>query len=148
MMYELLSLASRVSEIAARVAVAIRTSLPLTGGMRIRARTPIVAIATAAMALGPQASWAGGWTPELSVASIFTEGTTDYLVAYTTDGTVYASGCAADSWVVPFDTTARGQRAYATLLAAATSGKKVRFWYLDTCGLWGYHQAHSVRLVN
>jgi hypothetical protein len=91
---------------------------------------------------------ASGWTGELNITSAFTEGKTDWLIVYTSNGGAYASGCSVNNWVFSFDTSARGARAYATILAAMASGKKVKFWYSDTCGVWSYHEATSVMLVN
>lgn len=93
-------------------------------------------------------SHAGGWSAELTVTSAFTEATTDTLVVYTTGGSVYASGCAANAWIIPADTTARASRAYATVLTALTTGKKIRFWYQDTCAIWSYHSGTSVMMEN
>jgi hypothetical protein len=80
------------------------------------------------------------------VNGAFTEGNTDLLVIYTADGGTCATGCSADRWVFT-ETDPRRARAYAALLAAVASGKKVKFWYSDTCGAWGYHQATSVMLT-
>jgi hypothetical protein len=91
---------------------------------------------------------AAGWTPDLTVNSAFTEGNTDLLVVYTSNGTVYTSGCSANAWTFNADTDARRSRAYATILSALASGKKLRFWYSDTCGPWSYHNATSVMIVN
>jgi hypothetical protein len=93
-------------------------------------------------------SQAGGWTGELTVVSVFTEATTDVIVVYTSGGQVYAPGCAANAWVFPASTTARASRGYATLLAAVATGKKIKFWFSDTCGIWGYHDGTSVMLIN
>ena len=89
---------------------------------------------------------ASGWTPPLTVSSAFTENS-DLIVAYTADGSTYAGGCAANAWMFNADTDARRGRAYATLIAAIVSGKKIQFWYQDTCAAWGFHGASSVRLV-
>jgi hypothetical protein len=91
---------------------------------------------------------AAGWTGELTVSSTFTEGTTDLIIVYTADGSTYASGCTVNAWSFSADTDARRGRAYATVMAALASGKKIKLWYNDTCGTWGYHQATTVMLVN
>lgn len=93
-------------------------------------------------------SQAAGWTAELTVTSVFTEASTDLIVAYTSGGQVYAAGCAANSWIFPASTTARASRGYATLLSAVATGKKIKFWFSDTCGTWGFHEGTSVMLVN
>lgn len=49
-------------------------------------------------------------------------------------------------WGLVGDTDARRARMYATALAAIAAGKTVRFWYTDTCGLWGFHAAQSVMI--
>jgi len=93
-------------------------------------------------------SQAAGWSAELTVTSVFTEAGTDLVVVYTSGGQVYAAGCAANSWIFPASTTARASRGYATLLAAVATGKKIKFWFSDTCGTWGFHEGTSVMLVN
>lgn len=90
---------------------------------------------------------AAGWTGDLTVVSAFTEGTTDMLVIETTDGSTFTSGCIANHWVLTSDSDPRRARAYATILAALTTGQKLRFWFTDTCGAWSYHQATSVMLL-
>lgn len=94
------------------------------------------------------ASAAGGWTEPLTVTGTFTEGSTDYLVVYTAEGSVYASGCSANAWIFQADSDPRRSRAYATALAALVSGKKIRLWYGDSCAAWSYHSATAVWLVN
>lgn len=93
-------------------------------------------------------SQAAGWSAELTVTSVFTEASTDLIVVYTSGGGVYATGCAANSWIFPASTTARASRGYATLLAAVATGKKIKFWFSDTCSTWGFHEGTSVMLVN
>jgi hypothetical protein len=78
--------------------------------------------------LAPGLGRAAGWTPDLTVSSVFTEGATDIITVHTINGTVYATGCTANAWVFTFDTSVRASRAYATLLTAAATGKKVRLW--------------------
>lgn len=91
---------------------------------------------------------AGGWSGELTVTNTFTEAITDTIAVYTTGGIVYSPGCAANAWIIPADTTARANRAYATIMTALATGKKIRFWYQDACSLWTYHGGSSVMLVN
>ena len=91
---------------------------------------------------------AGGWSGELTVASTFTEAATDTVAVYTTGGIVYSPGCVANAWIIPADTTARANRAYATILTALATGKKIRFWYQDACSTFTYHAGTSLYLVN
>lgn len=91
---------------------------------------------------------ADGWTGELSVASAFTEAKTDLLVVYTSGGSGYTPGCSVNAWIFTADTAARGNRGYATVLAALATGKKIKFWYRDSCAIWSFHEATSVMLVN
>ena len=91
---------------------------------------------------------AAGWTGDLTVTSAFTEATTDLIVIYTSGGTGYTAGCIPNTWIFTASTSARGVRGYATVLLAIASGKKVRFWYSDTCATWSYHEATTVMVVN
>ena len=101
----------------------------------------------AALLFAGNFSHAAGWTPALTVTEAFTENS-DLIVIYTSDGGGYTSGCAANSWIFVADNDARRGRAYATVLAAIATGKKLQFWYADSCAVWGFHQATSVKLVN
>ncbi len=92
-------------------------------------------------------SYAASWTPDLTVTKIFTEGKTDAVIIYTSGGSVYTTGCSLNNWSFSADSDARRGRAYSTAMAALASGKKIRLWYSDTCGLWSYHQATSIMLV-
>lgn len=96
-------------------------------------------------ALGSVPANAAGWTPPLTVSSGFVEDS-DYIVVYTANGTQYASGCATNAWMISGATDERKARAWATILTALASGKKVRFWYTDTCGAWTYHNATAVMI--
>lgn len=104
-------------------------------------------IVAAILYLFCQAVMAAGWTGDLNVTSAFTEDS-DFIVVNTSGGSTYTSGCTANVWVFIGSTDARRAREYATVLAAIAAGKSIRFWYTDTCGIWGYHQAHSVMIVN
>ena len=92
-------------------------------------------------------AYSAGWTPELTVSSAFTENS-DLVVIYTSGGGAYTPNCSANAWIFVGDTDARRGRAYATIMTAIATGKKVKFWYGDVCAAWGYHQATSVMLVN
>lgn len=94
-----------------------------------------------------QAVTASGWTGDLTVTSAFTEDS-DNIVIATSGGGVYTSGCTANAWVFAASSDPRRAREYATVLAAIAAGKSIRFWFTDTCGIWGYHQAFSVMIVN
>ena len=88
---------------------------------------------------------AAGWTAPLTVTSAFTEDS-DLVVAYT-DGPIYTNGCSQGAWIFQASTDPRRARAYATLLAAIAAGKKISFWFADTCATWNYHLATSVRII-
>jgi hypothetical protein len=105
------------------------------------------ALLIALVALSTQ-SYAAGWSADLTVSNAFVEGNNDLIVIYTSNGATYTSGCLVNSWIFIADTDARRSRAYATIVAALTSGKKIRFWYGDSCSVWDYHSASSVMLVN
>lgn len=99
------------------------------------------------LCLSCQTVMAAGWTGDLTVTAAFTEDS-DFIVINTSGGGIYTSGCTANAWVFTGSTDARRAREYATVLAAIAAGKSIRFWYTDTCGIWGYHQAYSVMIVN
>lgn len=92
-------------------------------------------------------SFAESWTSDLTVERVFTEGASDLIIVYTSGGSVYSSGCLVNKWSFKADTEARRSRAYSTLISALVSGKKVNFWYADSCGPWSYHEAKSVMLI-
>lgn len=94
------------------------------------------------------ASSAAGWTAPLTISSFFSEGKTDLIIVYTADDGNYTTGCLGRSWSITTDTSSRAGRVYATLLTALTTGKKVKFWYTDSCGPWSYHEATAVMIVN
>jgi hypothetical protein len=106
------------------------------------------ALLIALVALSTQKGYAAGWSADLTVVNAFVEGNTDLIVVSTSNGASYTSGCTVNSWIFVADTDARRSRAYATIVAALTSGKKIRFWYGDSCSTWNYHSASSVMLVN
>ena len=115
------------------------------GGQNMKRFLPFLLVGLAAIPF-PSLCRAGGWTPPLTVSSTFTEAS-DIIVVYTSDGSVYTAGCAANSWIFAADTDPRRARMYATILTAIATGKKIQFWYSDSCGTWSYHQATSVMLV-
>jgi len=90
---------------------------------------------------------AAAWTGELTVASAFTEGKSDFVVLYTSDGSSYTAGCSVNNWIFTADTETRRNRAYATIMAALVSGQKIKLWVTDSCAAWQYHEATSVMLV-
>lgn len=89
---------------------------------------------------------AGGWTEPLTVERAFTEANTDIIVIYTSGGVENTPGCAANSWIFLADSEDRRNRGYSTAMAGLVSGKKVSFWYGDTCAAWGYHGATTIQL--
>jgi hypothetical protein len=91
---------------------------------------------------------AAGWTSEMSIVSINTEAGSDLVYFMVSPATTYAAGCDSSNWIVSSATEARAQRFYSTLMSAMLSGKKVKFWYTDTCGSFGYHTATAVKIVN
>ncbi len=105
-------------------------------------------LAAVALLSASSPGYTAGWTGDLVITSAFTEANTDIIAIYTSDGLVYAPGCTANAWVFPASTAARASRGYATLLTAIATGKKVNFWFADSCGVWGFHQVTSVRIVN
>jgi hypothetical protein len=103
-------------------------------------------IATPVLLLAGAVTHAAGWTPPLTVERAFTE-ESDLLIVYTSGGTEYTSGCAANAWSINVSSETRRSRAWATILAALTTGQKIQFWYRDYCGVWNYHDATSVMLL-
>jgi hypothetical protein len=91
------------------------------------------------------AARAAGWTAPVSIERVFTEDS-DVVVFYTVGAPVYAAGCAANAWTFIGANEQRRARIYATLLTAVASGKKVSFWYQDTCGPWTFHSATAVQI--
>jgi hypothetical protein len=59
------------------------------------------------LALASTVSQAAGWTGRIKVVGVFTEATTDNVVFYTTGGSVYATGCAANAWFFMGNTDAK-----------------------------------------
>lgn len=105
------------------------------------------AFAVAAFIFASAATEAAGWSNPVLVTATFTEGTSDLIVIHTDQAGALTPGCLVDRWTFLADSEARRGRAYATILAAASSGQRIRLWYNDVCGTWGYHQAASVMLV-
>jgi hypothetical protein len=84
-----------------------------------------------------------GWTTyELTVKRVMTKDANE-ITAVTTGGN---NNCAADAWVVIVANEAQRNRAYATLLAAVVSGKKVKFWYTGCAAFNNYHGATAVEI--
>jgi hypothetical protein len=99
-----------------------------------------------ALSISSGQAQAAGWTAPLTVSHAFTE-ESDLIVVYTTDGLgQWTPGCSAHTWIFRASTDARRGRAWATVLAALASGQKIAFWYTDSCGTWGYHNATSIML--
>ncbi len=91
-------------------------------------------------------AFAGGWSNLLTVERVFTEGKTDLIVIYTSGGIQRTDGCIANTWIFEADNESRRNRAYSTAMAAIASGKKISFWYADTCSARNYHGATSIQL--
>lgn len=89
-----------------------------------------------------------GWSDELTVTQIMTEGNTDIIAIYTEGGSSYTTGCLVDKWIFLADNEDRRNRAFSVVLAAIASGKKITLWYSDTCTSWSYHGATSIRLID
>ncbi|WP_206434881.1 hypothetical protein [Sphingomonas koreensis] len=111
-------------------------------GMRFAA----TALILFASVLGSSPAYAEGWTGDLTIHMAFTEDS-DLLVVSTTDGNQYATGCGVNQWIVHAATEERRSRAWATILTAIGTGKKIRFWFKDTCSNWSYHSASAVMIV-
>jgi hypothetical protein len=100
------------------------------------------------ISMSPIIGHAAGWTSEMSIVSLNTEASSDLVYLTVSPAVTYATGCDANNWMITSNTEARAQRFYSTLMSAMLAGKKVRFWYADTCATWGYHNATSVKIVN
>ncbi|MBT9494364.1 MAG: hypothetical protein IV107_18915 [Paucibacter sp.] len=98
-------------------------------------------------ALSAGLATASGWTEPLTIVSAFVEDS-DYVIVYTSGGRQYVLNCGLNQWNFVANGEPRKNRAWATILTAIATGKKISFWYGDTCGVWGYHQATAVQLVN
>lgn len=96
--------------------------------------------------MGSRPAYAEGWTGDLTIHMAFTEDS-DLLVVSTTDGTQHTPGCVVNQWIINAATEERRSRAWATILTAIGTGKKIRFWSKDTCSTWSYHSAYAVMLV-
>ena len=95
------------------------------------------------------ATWpalASGWSAPLTVERAFTEDS-DFIVIYTSNASVYTPGCSQNAWVFRGANETRRARAWATVLAALTSGQELQFWYTDACSAWSYHDATSIMLL-
>jgi hypothetical protein len=101
----------------------------------------------AGLLLASNVTVAAGWTNEVSIIELSTEGTSDLIVFKTVGGQVYAPGCLINDWIVTADTDARRDRFYSALLAAMVSGHKVKLWYTDACSSWSMHGTTSVKAL-
>lgn len=104
-------------------------------------------ILTFSLFLAPALSDAAGWSAPLTVNNVETEGNSDVLIVYTSGGDNYTPGCTTNNWILSGDSEARRNRMYSTAMTALVSGKKLQFWYGDTCSHWSYHNATAVMLV-
>lgn len=89
---------------------------------------------------------AGGWTDPMTISRVFTENT-DNIVIYTVEGAIYTPGCVGASYIFRASNDAQRSRAYATLLAAITTGQKVQLWYTESCATWSFHDVTAVMLL-
>ena len=86
---------------------------------------------------------AEGWTADLTISTAFTEDS-DLLVVSTTDGIQSTPGCTINQWIINSASEERRARAWATVLTAIGTGKKIRFWTRNTCATWSYHDVMIV----
>lgn len=96
--------------------------------------------------MGTQPAYAQGWSADLTITSAFTEDS-DALVISTTGGAQYTPGCAVNQWTFVAASDERRARAWATILTAIGTGKKIRFWSGNTCSNLSYHSASAVMIV-
>ena len=89
---------------------------------------------------------AEGYSNALVVEDIIAYGGSNMLVVSTSGGSVYTTGCVANSWVITSSDTQLLDRVYSTLLTAMTTNRKIKFWYKDVCGAWNYHVSENVRI--
>jgi hypothetical protein len=113
---------------------------------RIKSLITLGAIAAVGL---PASANAAGWSEPLTITQAFVEDS-DIIAIYTSGGTQNTPGCAANAWIFVASSEERRARAWATILSALMSGKKIQFWFGDTCAAWNYHKATSVmvRAVN
>ncbi len=102
------------------------------------------------------AATAQGWTDELFVDGVLTEGTSDMIIISVkgvlpeNDNKRYTTDCSANGEWIFKDTSSAGDRknrAYSTAMAAFMSGSKIKLWYTDECDAWSYHQATAIKLT-
>lgn len=98
-------------------------------------------------------TYAQGWSGELTVESVMTEGLTDLVIIKTSAVSVdevnkqYTAGCLANNWIFTADASDRRNRAYSTAMAALASGKKINLWFTDKCTSWSFHEATSIQMI-
>jgi hypothetical protein len=106
-------------------------------------RKVLASIAVAALSSQALAAW----TPPITISSAFVEDS-DIIVLYTSDASVYTSGCAAGAWMFRVSSTdAKRARVWATVLAAIAAGNKISLWYGDACAPWNYHEFSSIKII-
>jgi hypothetical protein len=90
---------------------------------------------------------ASSWRPELTVTKAFTEAS-DLIVFYTSGTHTQTGGCSVNQWIYKIAPDARRNRAYAALLTAIVTGKKISLWQSGSgCAEWGFHEATAVMIV-
>ncbi len=92
--------------------------------------------------------WAGGWSNPLTIKQIYIYGDFDWIHVATEGGSVYTPNCISDSWEIKATNPGSKDRMYSALMAAQMSGKTIRLWYGDTCGVYDYHITNGMRLVS
>lgn len=91
-------------------------------------------------------SFAAGWSANLTVERVTTEGGSDNVIIITNNGPVYAEGCIQNTWIVSSDNDSRLSRIYSTAMAALMSGNSIQLWITDNCGSWSYHETTAITL--
>lgn len=89
---------------------------------------------------------AAGWTGYLQVEDIYVYGNHDRILVVTDNSTQYTPGCSLKTWELAGSNAEAKQRLYSAVLAANMSGRKIRFWYDDECGISNYHRTSVMRL--
>lgn len=91
-------------------------------------------------------TYAAGWTGAISVDRVLIE---DNIIAVFSTGHPgpYTTGCVSGSYIITMTTETARNQAISILLTASTTGKKVKFWYKDTCSNWNYHSISSIQFV-
>jgi len=95
----------------------------------------------------PNITFAQGWSAPLTVTEVYVYGDQDTIEVVTDGGTQYVPTCSVNAWEITATNAEGKNRIYSALLSAQISGKRVRFWYVDTCGGNGHHATNTLRLL-